>query len=1067
MIPIILSSFFRLYPVDLPATEDWARDSVERHLGNQVKAQIDQQYPNLPDANKQALIEQEIQQIYATQGDSIQTQIKGTADYFRSKLQDENGHTYLLAIDPYLWYSLSRNFLEDPSTGFGDMKNDDGKNIFSLRNGRMDMRTTDLKFVPTFNIIVYKILSVFDRDITLMRAVFFVPVILIALSIIPAFFLGRQFGGNISGLFSGLIIALNGSLLSRTPAGFSDTDAYNILFPLFIVWTFVLAMKAKDMKNTFIYSGLTGALFGLYAMSWAGWGHVLVILIATLGVVLFYHLAVNRDEIFRKGLGQYFKLKRVKTAFATLITMFISSLIFVSITRGLSTFFNAGFKVVLGFITLKEVAVTTLWPNVLTTVAEFNEVPLSNIVSQMGGLLFFLIALIGISAAFFMSKKGEEETMFQLTSISLSALWYGIILISLLKQEIKILTLMLLIAVPFLVKYVYSIWKKKKGLRIEHSALLLIWFIATLYSFTNGTRFAILLVPSFAVAFGVTIGIVYNTIVRVMDKEFGVDRKISQVILVVGLLSLLMYQPIVVANNISKSEMPSMNDAWYDSLRSIHDASEDAIITSWWDFGHWFFSISERRVTFDGANQGRRIHWVGKSLLENDEDLAIGILRMLNCGQEDAFKVFNKNFNNLDKYDPSEPRTVETIALMDDVMSEPDREKAKKIMIKAGFSDAGADETLEYTHCEDLIDQYYIISDDMVGKSGVWAHFGSWDFERALTWQTVSKISDREEGISVLMDDFGISDRIEAENMYTEIRTTKADRWVAEWPSYASGVSNCVSKGAGITCDNGLEVDFSNRNATISTQQGRVGVNTLVYPEDDVLKTVSINPDIPYSAILIPTGNGQFKSILATPEIAGSMFTRLFFLNGHGLKHFKLHTFKQSVTNNQIYVYKVEWEPQDPNIMDALIPPLEIYAAHILVETEEEAEEIIRLLEEGTDFGELAKERSIGPSNETGGILGWFGKGSMVAEFEEAAFALEVGEISAVPVKTQFGFHVIKVFDQKGGKVEETPTEEVVEDPVDESTEDAPEEPEEEPTVENISEEDSTEPQVEPIFDIE
>lgn len=89
-------------------------------------------------------------------------------------------------------------------------------------------------------------------------------------------------------------------------------------------------------------------------------------------------------------------------------------------------------------------------------------------------------------------------------------------------------------------------------------------------------------------------------------------------------------------------------------------------------------------------------------------------------------------------------------------------------------------------------------------------------------------------------------------------------------------------------------------------------------------------------------------------------------------------------------------------------PETEYNASHILVETEEAAAELVTELEGGADFAELAKEHSTGPSGPGGGELGWFGKGSMVAPFEEAVLAAEVGAISA-PVQTQFGWHVIKV----------------------------------------------------------
>ena len=91
----------------------------------------------------------------------------------------------------------------------------------------------------------------------------------------------------------------------------------------------------------------------------------------------------------------------------------------------------------------------------------------------------------------------------------------------------------------------------------------------------------------------------------------------------------------------------------------------------------------------------------------------------------------------------------------------------------------------------------------------------------------------------------------------------------------------------------------------------------------------------------------------------------------------------------------------------------QVTAAHILVATEDEAKAIIASLQEGADFAELAKSKSTGPSGPNGGSLGQFGRGQMVPAFENAAFALEVGNITRQPVQTQFGWHVIKVESKK------------------------------------------------------
>ena len=93
-------------------------------------------------------------------------------------------------------------------------------------------------------------------------------------------------------------------------------------------------------------------------------------------------------------------------------------------------------------------------------------------------------------------------------------------------------------------------------------------------------------------------------------------------------------------------------------------------------------------------------------------------------------------------------------------------------------------------------------------------------------------------------------------------------------------------------------------------------------------------------------------------------------------------------------------------------PTRELRASHILVPTEEEAAAIRAEFEDGTDFAELAAEHGTDGSARQGGDLGWFDRTVMVPAFADAAFALEVGEVSQ-PVETQFGWHLINVTDER------------------------------------------------------
>ena len=101
---------------------------------------------------------------------------------------------------------------------------------------------------------------------------------------------------------------------------------------------------------------------------------------------------------------------------------------------------------------------------------------------------------------------------------------------------------------------------------------------------------------------------------------------------------------------------------------------------------------------------------------------------------------------------------------------------------------------------------------------------------------------------------------------------------------------------------------------------------------------------------------------------------------------------------------------------DSFAQKEEVKARHILVEDEETAREVKEKIDKGGDFEELAKEYSTDTgTKDKGGDLGYFGKGKMVKEFEDAAFSLDIGEVSE-PVKSEYGFHIIKVEDRKEAK---------------------------------------------------
>lgn len=1005
LIPLTLSTYFRMQPMTLSITEDWAKNQVNSYYKSMIAQQINQQYPNLPPQNREVLVNKEFNNFLEENKDMVKQQTIALSQQFKSKFQDNTGQTYLSDIDSYYWYAEARNYLNYGQ--LGDSYNEMGERIFSLRNGRYGLSITHIPFHPVFGAWTFKIANFLNKDISLMGVFCWLSAIIIGLSIIPAFFIGRRItGGNIGGFFAAMLIALNSALLGRTTSRTADTDPHNILFPLLILWMFIESFEAKDLKKKIFFGGLGGFLSGVYTITWMGFWYVIDFILAAILIYFVYLVIINAKRL-KYNIKQYLKINEIKNTLLTGGTFFFSTALFITLFSGFNKFINL-FIAPSDAIRMKQVAISTVWPNVLTTVAEFNVIDLSGIINQMGGKLLFWLALMGLILMLTYQSKRKSVSIGYLI---ISGVYYLIIL-GMREKLNDPITFVILISLPVIVGLVKNIYFNETEIDTKYVILLTIWLAATAYGFTKGIRFAILMVPAFAFALGATVGIVYNYMSSWIAKNIHLNNKVSKLVVML-IICLLLVAPFKDAKSLTQNEVPMMNDEWYDTLTKIKDNTTNAIITSWWDFGHWFFAISERKVTFDGANQGKRIYWVGKSLLTPDEKVTVGLLRMLNCGQEKPTQVIEEFFDN---------DTVKAIEVLNKMMVLNDKKEAIRLLKNEGLNNEQIAEIIKITYCDDLYDQFYIASEDMVGKAGVWGHFGSWDFRRAKMYQKVSK--NKPQGKEILMSEFNLSES-QADVIYNEIINNPADQWVSTWPGY-QGITGCDQK------DNGLEctVSMGQSNAKLIVDLNKMDVyipandnkkyypNSFVYATEDGIEEKTYTENLAgISVVLLPESS---QIMITHPEQANSMFTKLFFFNGHGLKCFSKFDERQQIIGGKIQVWKVDFECQQENKVYFLpkeetneTTKDEVHAAHILVSTEnmtdEEALELIKSIAENAtaeNFAELAEQYSDCPSSAQGGDLGWFAKGVMVPEFEQAAFSLNVNEISN-PVQTQFGYHLI------------------------------------------------------------
>lgn len=200
-------------------------------------------------------------------------------------------------------------------------------------------------------------------------------------------------------------------------------------------------------------------------------------------------------------------------------------------------------------------------------------------------------------------------------------------------------------------------------------------------------------------------------------------------------------------------------------------------------------------------------------------------------------------------------------------------------------------------------------------------------------------------------------------------------------------------------------------------------VNNAPITQNDFVKEVSKVPEWARTQFTGEEGKDKFLDELIKRELIYQHATEMKLQNDEEyrtkVEEFKKMTLVSLVLKKEVEDKAVVDDAEakaffDQN-QDKFTIGTELRASHILVQTEEEAESIHEKIKNGEDFAKLAKEHSKDTgSAEKGGDLGYFGRGKMVPEFERAAAGLKPGEVSE-PVKTRFGYHIIKLIDIKEG----------------------------------------------------
>jgi hypothetical protein len=495
-----------------------------------------------------------------------------------------------------------------------------------------------------------------------------------------------------------------------------------------------------------------------------------------------------------------------------------------------------------------------------------------------------------------------------------------------------------LLALPVGGIIVFHVIDRNSTIDIGPALIMLVWFLAAIYATYSGVRFVLLLIPAFGIAVAAGVGRVYEWLSTYVSRELPGHRSFSYV-LVFAIIAVLLILPVRAGHKTARSFVPTIDDAWWDGLTKIdNEAAKDAIISSWWDLGHWFKYVADRRVSADGTTQDTHIpRWLGLALVTPNEHEAMGTLRMLDCGS-DAFpriEGWDGAYGRVLKK-THDPLVAQQIVRA--LVAISDRAEARQYLTARGFTAAEQDSVLSRTHC-DPPEDYFITSGDMVANAEVWAHFGLWDFARAYVAQH-SRAMPLQEAAADLQARFGMR-RDEADKLYSDAKALTTESainafsapapkyytgsWVACRPTTDNETIVCpigLTTGQGGSGDNVIESFTYNVSAPTSSEfsfatyqngrkvqeSGKVKPAELVVAAAKEMTTYPLNTTSPIAALYDAVNQ---RVLLADPALASSMFTQLYYLDGRYSKHFVKFYDRTGLTGTRVLIWKVDWNGTD------------------------------------------------------------------------------------------------------------------------------------------------------------
>lgn len=597
------------------------------------------------------------------------TNLYGIPENEKSFNVDDNGLPYMYELDSYYNFRLTKNYIDH---GFlGDTVIDNREwDLHSYYPPGVPMDYPPLIIYLTAYIHI--MINIF-QETPLLVVCFWLPAFIGPLAGIVAFLMLRNYT-NCYGAFTAGILAVTVPIyFMRTLPGWFDTDMFNIIFPLLVVWFFMEAVHSRKINKTIFYSILAAFFIFMFSLAWNGW-------------IFIFYLIVFYSLVYL--LWCIFKGRKVNKLLYVLLIFTVGCITLTLIFSGWLNFLKI-FLTPMSYLSYTGTGFVGSWPNIYEGVGELNVPQAMDYVGCLGVLLF--TGILGLFWIMGLKIRNRRE-------ISKKVSWF----------------------------FFY---------------FLIVWTILGFLSITQGVRFTLIIIPPLIVSSGILIGLCMEYMNSIKGNENLKQYKRFSKPIMIFIIFLISSTAVFNAYTYYFDLNPGANDDMFDSFNWIEsNTPENTVIISKWSYGHLFTAIADRSVIMDGrlgyietlpirkydpafeyaelSPNVYRDYWINKALSTSNENLSLGIFRMLSSSGDMAYITLDSDIKN----------TSQSVMILEEILGL-NKEAAGQLLVeKYKLSTDQANEVLIYTHPENPKPYIVVTTLRMMVYGGDILNYGEWDF---------------------------------------------------------------------------------------------------------------------------------------------------------------------------------------------------------------------------------------------------------------------------------------------------------------------------------------------------